>query len=138
MAPAAYRRSRWRRSPRASRVCENGAMLRRTGVVVFAALAVVAGACSHGGTDSEKLSAIAPKLDPSTTATTATTAPPAVSPSLAAAASRIQRVRTLPGDGSPRPAKAPKTAAYHGPTPTRRIAIPRIGLDHLTYEGIDL
>src|SRR5205085_4015146 len=32
----------------------------------------------------------------------------------------------------------PKPAAYHGPTPTGRIAIPRIGLDHLTYEGIDL
>ncbi|MEY2396901.1 MAG: sortase [Actinomycetota bacterium] len=47
-------------------------------------------------------------------------------------------MRTLPGDGTPRPAKEPKTAAYHGPTPTGRITIPRIGLDHLTYEGIDL
>lgn len=104
--------------------------------MLFAVLAVVAGACSDGGADTNTVSAIAPKLE---SATTTTTAPPTDTTSVTVAGTRIQRVRTLPaGEGTARPAKAPKAAAYRGPTPTGRIAIPRIGLDHLTYEGLDL
>ncbi len=106
----------------------------------FAVLAVVAGACSNGGADTQNVSALAPKVTSSTSSTSSTTAPPTTdSTSVTVAAKQIQRVRTLPAsEGSPRPAKAPKAAAYRGPTPTGRIAIPRLGLDHLTYEGIDL
>ncbi len=107
-------------------------MLRRTGVVLLA-VAFVAGGCA-GGDDARRLTTVAAKPKPTvvTTSTTATTAPSAS----AAAAPRIQRVRALPGD---RPARAPKPAATRrGPTPTGRIEIPRIGLNHLTYEGIEL
>ncbi len=116
--------------------------MRRTGVVLFAVLAVVTGACSNGGSGTQKVSALAPNVTSSTSSTTTastttTTTPDSTSATIAA--KRIQRVRTLPAsEGAPRPAKAPKAAASRGPTPTGRIAIPRIGLDHLTYEGIDL
>ena len=105
--------------------------------MLFAVLAILAGACSHGGTDSQKVAAVGARVTAPTT--TATTAAPTDSTAVTVAAKRIQRVRTLPaGESTPRPARAPKAVAYHGPTPTGRITIPRIGLDHLTYEGIDL
>lgn len=62
----------------------------------------------------------------------------APAPAAHVAAARIQRVKTLPA--AERPARAPKAAPARrgGPTPTGRIEIPRIGLNHLTYEGIEL
>jgi sortase A len=67
----------------------------------------------------------------STTTTTTTAAPLAA----AAPVNHMQRVRVLPGE---RPVRTVHAASYRGPTPTGRIQIPRIGLNHLTYEGIDL
>ncbi|MEY2469379.1 MAG: sortase [Actinomycetota bacterium] len=87
-----------------------------------------AAACSNDG-DTQRVVAIRPSST-TTEATTTTTAAPA-----APAAPRIQRVRSLPGESAaPRAAKPSR----RGPTPTGRIIIPRIGLDHLTYEGLDL
>ncbi len=111
-------------------------MLRRTGVL-FVAVAFLAGACA-GGDDSHRLATVAREPKPSVTTTTASTVitAPLAAVAPVASAPRIQRVRTLPGEA---PARAPKAPASHrGPTPTGRLEIPRIGLNHLTYEGIEL
>lgn len=110
-------------------------MLHRTGVLLVA-LAFVASGCS-GGDDSQKLNAVAPEKTTTTTTTIAALDTTTSAPVAKVAGTRIQRVRALPGD---RPARAPKAAApsRRGPTPTGRIEIPRIGLNHLTYEGIEL
>lgn len=109
-------------------------MLRRAGVLVVA-LALSGAACSSGD-GSHRVATVAPKRTTTTTSTTlATTTTAAGAPRVAG--THIQRVRTLPAaEGEARAPK--KAAAYRGPTPTGRIEIPRIGLNHLTYEGIDL
>ncbi len=110
-------------------------MFRRTGVLVVA-LALFTAACSSGD-DSHRVATVAPKKQATTTTELATTTTVTAAPRVAGA--RIQRVRTLPAsEGSEPRTRAPKPAAYRGPTPTGRIEIPRIGLNHLTYEGIDL
>jgi sortase A len=75
-------------------------------------------------------------VKPSTTLATTTTTTATTTPLVAnAPVHHVQRVRVLPGE---RPARTVHAATYRGPTPTGRILIPRIGLNHLTYEGIDL
>lgn len=109
-------------------------MFRRTGVLFVAVLAVIAGACG-GGADPQRVAAVVPTIKDVST-TTAVTAPPTTSAQVAVLGKRIQRVSSLPGeDAPPKPVKSSKPK---GPTPTGRIIIPRIGLNHLTYEGIDL
>jgi sortase A len=110
-------------------------MYRRAGVVLIGVVALVAGSCASGH-DSDRVVATRPSPTTVSTSTTAATiaAAPAAPPTHAAAAAHIQRVRVLPGE---RPVKVSK-ASYHGPTPTGRITIPSIGLNHLTYEGIEL
>ncbi len=83
------------------------------------------------GDHAQRVVAIKP---PGTTLPTTTTTAATV-PTTAATNRAVQHVRVLPGE---RPARAPRVASYRGPTPTGRIIIPRIGLNHLTYEGIDL
>lgn len=109
-------------------------MLRRTGVLLFA-LALISGGCSSDD-DGRRLNTIAAKPKPTVTSTSTSTTATTTSVARVAAA-RIQRVRALPGDRPPRAAK-PVAATRRGPTPTGRIEIPRIGLNHLTYEGIEL
>jgi sortase A len=108
-------------------------MLRRTGVLVVL-LALFTAACS-GGDTTHRVATVSPKKA-TTSSSSSTTTTTAAAPVTRSAAPHIQRVRTLPA--GERPTRAPKAAAYRGPTPTGRIQIPRIGLDHLTYEGIDL
>jgi sortase A len=108
---------------------------RRAFLVGFAALTLVAATLAMRGSDKahEVVAVKAPTTTHATTTTTATTAPTVVA--AATATRHVQRVRVLPGE---RPAKATHAASYRGPTPTGRIIIPRIGLNHLTYEGIEL
>lgn len=82
------------------------------------------------GEHTQRVVAIKAPTTLATTTTTETTAPPVTGP-----VSHVQHVRVLPGE---RPARTARVASYRGPTPTGRIIIPRIGLNHLTYEGIDL
>jgi sortase A len=111
---------------------------RRVFLVVFAALTLVGGSLALRGDDKadEVIAAKKPTSTLASTTTTATSAPPVTSLAAAAATRRVQRVSVLPGERPARPAKA--APAYRGPTPTGRIVIPRIGLNHLTYEGIEL
>ena len=100
----------------------------RNGVVAFAAVTLGTAACAGNG-DTQRVAAIRPSTTTTTAEpTTTTTAAPAP------AGPRIQRVRTLPGDAAAPVARV----SNRGPVPTGRIIIPRIGLNHLTYEGIDL
>lgn len=108
-------------------------MLRRTGVLVVS-VALLTGACARGD-ETQRVAAVAPKKTTTSTAAVATTTTAAAVAARVAGA-RIQRVRTLPA-AEPR-TRAPKAPAYRGPKPTGRIEIPRIGLNHLTYEGIEL
>lgn len=111
-------------------------MFRRAGVhrvfvVLIASVALVATSCACDG-DTQRLATVK-KTSPTVTSaeTTSTTAAASTAP-----ARRIQRVSVLPGDRPARPAKA--APSYRGPTPIGRIMIPRIGLNHLIYEGIEL
>lgn len=108
-------------------------MLRRTGVLI-AVLALFTAACSSGE-NKQRVATVAPRKATTTTELVTTTTSAAATQAMA---SRVQRVRTLPA--SERPERAPKAAPARrgGPTPTGRIEIPRIGLNHLTYEGIEL
>ncbi len=112
-------------------VCKDTGMRYRPGVLVFAAVALLAGACSDSG-DTQRVVANKSTTTLSTTTTTLAAGPTTTG------APRPQRVRSLPGAVAAREPKAAKPAAYRGPTPTGRIIIPRIGLDHLTYEGLEL
>ena len=104
--------------------------------MAFAALALVAGTLAMRGDNAHEVVAVkAPTTTFATTTTTATTAPPVTSAAAGVATRRVQHVRVLPGE---RPARTTHAASYRGPTPTGRIQIPRIGLNHLTYEGIEL
>lgn len=102
-------------------------------------LALVAGACGSGESDNRVAAVARPTstLAATTTTTTTTTPPRQVS---AAAPPTVRRVRVLPAADAPTPAapKKAKAATYRGPQPTGRIVIPRIGLNHVTYEGIEL
>lgn len=111
-------------------------MFRRTGVLLFAVLALVAGACGEGD-DAQRVAAVKPTTTSESSTTTVMTTPPTTSAQVAVLAKRIQRVRSLPGQDAPPAPKAAKSASK-GPQPSGRIIIPRIGLNHLTYEGIDL
>jgi len=105
---------------------------RRAFLVGFAAVTLLVASLGLRTEQSENVVATRPSttLAPTTT-TTATTIP-----TLAAATPHhVQRVSVLPGE---RPARTTHAASYRGPTPTGRIQIPRIGLNHLTYEGIEL
>lgn len=112
-------------------------MLRRAGVLLVA-FCFVATACASSD-DTQKVATVAPKrtTTSATVSTTTTTLTAAPAPVAKVAGARIQRVKSLPGERAPRAAKA-APAARRGPTPTGRIEIPRIGLNHLTYEGIEL
>ena len=106
-------------------------MVRRWAALPFALLMLLSSCAGDGETK-----VIATKK-PTTTvapATTTTEAPPVV----AAAAPGPQRVKTLPGVVVPRAPRAAKAATPRGPVSTGRIIIPRIGLNHATYEGIEL
>ncbi len=92
---------------------------------------LVGGSCIARRDDPQRVVATRPKPTTTVPTTTTTTTPPVA----VAAPVAIKRVRVLPGD---RPARPVKVATYRGPTPQGRIIIPRIGLNHLTYEGIDL
>ena len=113
-------------------------MFRRAGgskavTVVLAALLFAATSCARD--DTRELAAVKkPAATTLATTTTSTTAAPVAAS--AAPVRHVQRVRVLPA--SDRPAKPAKQATYRGPQPTGRIIIPRIGLNHLTYEGIEL
>lgn len=104
---------------------------RRVVLVAVASVTLVAGSCIATG--DAPLEVVAIKKP--TTAFPPTTTTPTTSAVAAAAPTPIKRVRVLPGD---RPARQVTQAAYRGPTPQGRIIIPRIGLNHLTYEGIEL
>jgi LPXTG-site transpeptidase (sortase) family protein len=105
---------------------------RRAFLVGFAALTLVAGSLTLRGDHPQQVVAI---KRPTTTLATTTTTLAATAPVAAAPPNHVQRVRVLPGE---RPARTVHAASYRGPTPTGRIVIPRIGLNHLTYEGIEL
>jgi len=107
---------------------------RRAVLVILAATTLVAGSCINRD-DATELAAV--KKPPRTTLapTTSTTTAPVTYAAAPVAAKRV-RVSVLPGERAPRPVKP--APSYRGPTPTGRIIIPRIGLNHLTYEGIDL
>ena len=94
-------------------------------------MTLVAGSCIAAGDAPEEVVAV---KKPTTTLPSTTTTP-TTSAVASAAPTPIKRVRVLPGD---RPARPVKQATYRGPTPQGRIIIPRIGLNHLTYEGIEL
>ena len=114
-------------------------MRRRTGVLLFVATVLVAGACGGGDNEQAQRVRTEPPSSTSTSTTTTTIAPtpPTTSAAAKVLGRRIQRVSSLPGQDEP-PAPKPVKATAKGPTPTGRIIIPRIGLNHLTYEGIDL
>ncbi|MEY2473267.1 MAG: sortase [Actinomycetota bacterium] len=106
---------------------------RRAFLVGFAALTLVAGSLALRSDHSNQVVAVKrPTTTLATTTTTATTAPPSAA---ATVPNHVQHVRVLPGE---RPERTVHAASYRGPTPTGRIIIPRIGLNHLTYEGIEL
>ena len=105
---------------------------RKAFLVGFLALTLFVASLALRADHSQRVVAIKrPTTSLPTTTTTATTTPPLA----AAVPNHVQRVRVLPGE---RPAKVVHAASYRGPTPTGRIIIPRIGLNHLTYEGIEL
>jgi sortase A len=105
--------------------------VRRSFLALLATAALVAGSCAAQKTDSQQVAAVRKPGTTVTAAPTTTTAAAAAAP-----ARKIQRVSVLPGD---RPVRAAKAApSYRGPTPIGRIIIPRIGLNHLVYEGIEL
>jgi sortase A len=107
---------------------------RRAFLAGFAVLALVVTTLAMRGDESHEVVAV--KAPSTTFATSSTTTTATTAPRVAAAVTHhVQRVRVLPGD---RPIKTPRAASYRGPTPTGRIIIPRIGLNHLTYEGIEL
>ncbi|HUR76724.1 MAG TPA: class E sortase [Acidimicrobiales bacterium] len=110
---------------------------RRAVVVLLAALTLVAGSCS---TRQDPIHKVVARKPPSSTTTVSSTTTSTTAGAVAAAAPRsVTRVRILPGDRPVRAAKPAKAApAYRGPAPTGRILIPRIGLNHLTYEGVEL
>lgn len=109
------------------------AMVRRW-VTLSTALLLLLSGCA----DDAKTKVIAAKRPTTTVApSTTTTTTARESPPVAAAAPRPQRVKTLPGVVVPRAPRAGRTAP-RGPVSTGRIVIPRIGLDHATYEGIEL
>ncbi len=132
-------RNGWHRQELAGPVPNQGHVPRRVQVLSLlaaCALVLVASGCGGGaGADTEAGSVAA---GPTTTAlattttaaSTATTATPTTTPAAPAG---------LPGDDDP-VAAAPRQAAVK-PRPlteTGRIEIPRIGLVHTTYEGIEL
>ena len=106
---------------------------RRAFLVGFAALTVLAASLGLRTERAHEVVAVKPSTTlTSTTTTTATTTPTAAA---LPRVSHVQHVSVLPGE---RPTRTVHAASYRGPTPTGRIQIPRIGLNHLTYEGIDL
>jgi LPXTG-site transpeptidase (sortase) family protein len=106
-------------------------MIRRWAALAVALLLVLSG-CA-GDSETKVIAAKKPVTTTTTELVTTTTeAPPVV-----AAAPRPQRVRTLPGVVTPKAPK-PAKAAPRGPVSTGRILIPRISLDHATYEGLDM
>jgi sortase A len=107
---------------------------RRVVLAAVAAVTLVAGSCITASDETEKVVAV--KKATTTIPFPSTTTTPTTSAVAAAAPTPIKRVRVLPGDRPARPVKP--QAAYRGPTPQGRIIIPRIGLNHLTYEGIEL
>jgi sortase A len=92
-------------------------------------------ACASGADTTRQVAAV--KKPPRTTLapTTSTTSAPVQYASAPVGVKRV-RVSVLPGERPARPVK--QQASYRGPAPTGRIIIPRIGLNHLTYEGIEL
>ncbi|MEY2566572.1 MAG: sortase [Actinomycetota bacterium] len=94
------------------------------GIVLLVALAI-GGACGAAGPVQPIASAgRAPVWSAPSTDATTTTMPDAPAPATA-----------LPGDGGSAGGTRVLRAAPGGPIVTGRIEIPKIGLDHLTYEG---
>lgn len=106
----------------------------RRWVAVPVVLLLALSACAGDG-PTRVIANVKPTTTTGVPETTTTLAPQVA----AAPLPKPQRVRALPGVATPRPPRAPKAAAKpRGPVSTGRIIIPRIGLDHATYEGIDL
>lgn len=107
---------------------------RRPRLVLLAAALLLAGAACAGG--SEAL----PRPAPTTTTTplpppAPEPPPPTLDPTTTTTALPAEAVDD-PAPTGARPAAAPRSQG--APTPTGRIEIPAIGLDHPTFEGVEL